>query len=347
MKRGSETMTRSRTLAGWLLGLAGALAGTAGTQAEEPAGASSPRSDVIVVVGAAGADEFREPFRTWADRWKKAAEAADVPATVIGLEEEPAAGGGEKAAPDREQLKQELAKQTGPAEGRLWVVFIGHGTFDGKTARFNLRGEDVTPADLRGWLAKVERPVAVLDCTSCSAPFLTELSAPNRVVLTATRSGTEFNFARFGDALSTGVTAPEADLDKDEQSSLLEAYLFAAARTAEYYSSQTRLQTEHPLLDDNGDKQGTPPDFFQGLKATKAAKSGAAADGGLAARFVLVPSERESQLPAEAKLRRDALELELARVRSRKDSLGDEAYWKEVERIVTAIARLYGENEKP
>ena len=29
----------------------------------------------------------------------------------------------------------------------LWLVLIGHGTFDGKTARFGLRGPDVTPAE--------------------------------------------------------------------------------------------------------------------------------------------------------------------------------------------------------
>lgn len=343
MKQGlASTAARCRRLVAGLLSLAGA----ASAHAEDTAASPSPRADVIVVVGAAGAEEFREPFQTWADRWKKAAEAARVPAALIGLDDQKAEDDG-KPASDRERLRQELARQAGSAEGRLWVVFIGHGTYDGKTARFNLRGEDVTPTDLRGWLAPIERPVAILDCTSSSAPFLAELSAPNRVVVTATRSGSEFNFARFGDALSAGVTAAEADLDKDEQSSLLEAYLFAAARTAEFYSSQTRLQTEHALLDDNGDKQGTPADFFQGLKAAKAAKSGAAADGALASGFVLVPSERESRLPAEVKRQRDGLERELAGLRARKDSLDEEAYWKEVERIVTAIARLYGETEKP
>jgi len=309
--------------------------------AEEPA----TRPDLIVVVGAAGADEYREPFQTWAERWRKAADAARAPSVTIGL------GGGDVAdgaisLTDRERLRQELAKQAGQGDGRLWIVLIGHGTFDGKTARLNLRGEDVTPVDLREWLGPIERSVAVLDCTSCSAPFLTELSAPNRVVIAATRSGSEFNFARFGDALSAAVTDRQADLDKDEQSSLLEAYLYAAARTAEFYASQTRLQTEHALLDDNGDKLGTPAEFYEGLKAAKSSKSGAAPDGGLASRFVLVPSEREARLSDETRQRRDELERELGRLRAGKDSLEEPDYWRQVERIVTEIARLYEEQEK-
>src|SRR4029434_7395612 len=98
-------------------------------------------------------------------------------------------------------------------------------------------------------------------------PFINELSASGRVVVTAARSGSEFNFARFGDYFSSAITDSKADLDKDDQTSLLEAFLAAAAGVKEFYLSDGRLVTEYALLDDNGDKRRTPADWSQGLCA--------------------------------------------------------------------------------
>src|SRR5262249_53253088 len=156
----------------------------------------------------------------------------------------------------------------------LWIVLIGHGTFDGREAKFNLRGPDLTEVELAEWLAPLKRPAAVINCASASGPFLNRLSGPNRVVVTATRSGHEQNLARFGQSLAESIADPRADLDKDGQISLLEAYLTASSRVAEYYKTHAQLATEHPLLDDNGDKLGTPPDWFHGIRATKRAKDG-------------------------------------------------------------------------
>ena len=46
--------------------------------------------------------------------------------------------------------------------------------------------------------AAVKRPLAVINCASASAPFINRLAGENRVVITATKSGDEQNFARFG-----------------------------------------------------------------------------------------------------------------------------------------------------
>lgn len=288
---------------------------------------------VIVVVGAAGEESFAEPFRTWSGHWKTAAEKAKAELQVIGLDED-----GETS--DRDRLKGALAEARGRTSP-LWLVLIGHGTFDGKIARFNLRGPDITPADLQEWLRPVERPVAVINGASASGPFLAELSGPGRVVVTSTRSGHEYNFARLGGYLAEAIADPAADLDKDEQTSLLEAWLAAAARTAEFYAADTRLQTEHALLDDNGDKLGTPPDFFEGIRPVKAAKEGAALDGKLAARLVLVPGDREETLSPEQRSRRDELEKTLAEMRSRKADLDESRYLEQIEPLLVELARIY------
>ena len=225
-------------------------------------------------------------------------------------------------------------------------MLIGHGTFDGKTARFNLRGDDISADEFAQWLAPVERPLAVINCASSSGPFLAALSGPKRAVVTAARSGHEVNFARFGEHLASSIGDLAADLDKDEQTSLLEAFLAASAKTREFYASEGRLATEHSLLDDNGDKLGTPGDWFQGNRAIKSAKDGATLDGPVAGQFVLVKSSREQQLPESVRVRRDELESQLAALRKRKSELAEAEYLKQLEPLLVELARLYESAER-
>lgn len=298
------------------------------------------RPAVLVVVGADGTPEYGKQFRAWAGRWKTAADQAKATWQAIGLEAE-AKTEAKSEATDRERLQQLLAEYSGPSTEPLWLVLIGHGTFDGKTARFNLRGPDVSAAELAAWLAPLKRPLALVDCTSSSGPFLQELSAPGRAVVVATKSGHEQNFARFGDYFSAAIADPRADLDKDGQTSLLEAFLLAAAGTAEFYASDGRLLTEHALLDDNGDRLGTPADWFHGVRATKAAKAGAAVDGTRAHQLHLVRSEREAQLTAAARQQRDQLEQQIEQLRGRKPQLAEDAYYRELEPLMVRLAQLY------
>lgn len=305
----------------------------------------TPRVSAIVVVGAEGTEEYGKQFRQWAGRWAEAAKRGRADFAQIGLD---VVG----KADDLDLLKQRLAETAGTRDPRrantepLWLVLIGHGTFDGKTARFNLRGPDVSAGELAQWLKPVERPVAIINCTSSSGPFLNELSAPNRVVITATKSGHEYNFARFGDYLSSAINDPQADLDKDEQTSLLEAFLLASSRVQEFYAREGRLMTEHAMLDDNGDRLGTPADWFQGVRAVKSAKSGAEVDGLRAAQWHLVRSAREARLPADMRMRRDEIERDLAQLRQRKMQLAEDEYLKLIEPLLVELAMLY-ENASP
>jgi hypothetical protein len=292
---------------------------------------AADRPRLIVVVGAEGTPEFGAQFRTWAERWQAAAEKGQAEAVVIGT----------AMADESDHAALEGAlKSATQGSSPLWLVLIGHGTFDGKNAKFNLRGDDLSAAELALWLRDIERPVAIVNCASCSGAFLSELSGKSRVVITATKSGHEYNFARFGEHLSAAIADPRCDLDKDDQTSLLEAFLFASAQVREFYSTESRLATEHSLLDDNGDRLGTPADWFRGLKPTKAAKGGAALDGGLARTFVLVASAEEEKLPEETRARRDELERQLAELRGRKNTLDETAYFRELEALLVELARL-------
>ena len=296
------------------------------------------RASVIVVVGAPGEEDYGRSFTQWAARWEKAAKQGGAESKVIGLSAGDSAG-------DRDQLQQQLAAE--PKDGaELWLVLIGHGTFDGKEAKFNLRSNDVTATELGGWLQPFRRPVAVINTASASAPFLQRLAATNRVVMTSTRSGSEVNFARFGQHLSESIADLSADLDKDGQTSLLEAFLMASRQVKEFYDVEGRLATEHALLDDTGDGMGTPSDWFRGVRASKSAKDGATLDGFRAHQFHLVKSEAEQKLSPAIRTQRNDLESAIAALRDMKAKLPEDEYYQKLEALLIDLSRLYDSAEK-
>jgi hypothetical protein len=292
---------------------------------------------LVLVIGAPGEPEYAEQFSAWAQLWTAAATNGGLQISVIGQDTN-------SPAADRERLLDVLAAETAKTNGELWLVFIGHGTYDGRAAKFNLRGPDISAEELAAALKPCVRPLAVAQCASASGPFLSALSAPDRAILTATRSGYEVNATRFGGYLATAIGDPAADLDKDGQTSLLEAYLMAARQTDRLFKEQGRLKTEHALLDDNGDGLGTPAEWFRGTRAVKAAADGKAVDGVRAHQFHLVRGSLEQTFSPETRARRDDLEQKLNALRARKAEMNEGDYYRELESILGQIARL---GEKP
>ena len=324
-----------------LLGVAGSLplesSITCAAETDPPPSASA-EATMLLVVGEPGTDEYARLFEQWAARWEDAAMQGDVALTVVGR-------GEQTDVTDYEQLKKAVAAQRDDSRRPLWIVLIGHGTFDGRTAKFNLRRPDVTATELAEWLVDVDRPLAVVNCASASAPFIDRLAGPDRVVVTATRSGAEANFTRFGDYVSQAVTDTAADLDKDGQVSLLEAFLTASRNTESYYEGQRQLATEHALLEDNGDARGVRAEMFSGIHPAKQAETGSALDGRRARQWHLVPSEEERRLPPEVRRRRDELELQLAALRDRRSEFTEDEYYARIEPLLLEIARLYESTE--
>ena len=298
--------------------------------AAESVPTAAERPTVIVVSGAPGEAEFAPDIALQMDAWAKVSGQAGAKYVAIGASDT-----------DRERVKAALEAEPKTGLNELWLVLIGHGTFDGKEAKLNLRGPDLSATDLAAWLKPFERPLAIIDTTSASAPFLAKLAAPKRVIVSATRSGNEQNYARFGKFLAEALPDPKSDLDKDGQISLLESFLSASHRTAEFYKNDGRLATEHALLDDNGDGLGTPADWFRGVLATKRARDGAASDGPRAHQFHLVRSMPEQQLSAEVRARRDQIELQLSALREKKAKMNEEKYFQELEKILLELAALY------
>lgn len=285
-------------------------------------------------MGAPGEAEFGQEFREQFEAWKEIGASAGANTILIGGEES-------ETPADRERLEQAIAAEPKQGTAELWLVLIGHGTFDGKEAKFNLRGPDITATDLAGWLKPIARTIAVVDTSSSSAPFMAKLAGPRRVVVTSTRSGYQQNYSRFGKYFTEAIAGAKADLDKDGQVSLLEAFLSGAHRTAEFYKTEGRLATEHALIDDNGDGLGTPADWFRGVRATKKANDKTPVDGARAHQLHLVRSAAEQQLSPDMRARRDQLELEISKLRDAKPKMAEAAYHEELEKLLTQLAELY------
>ena len=298
---------------------------------------------VVVVRGASGTAEYGRLFDEWAQHWIDAATTGRASLLRIG----PVETADSVASNDSKTLLKksidDFAKETQTQPGaELWIVLLGHGTFDGRAARFNLEGLDVSSDELGRWLDAVKSPTAIVNCSSSSGPFLQRLAAANRVVITATKSGSEVNFSRFGQFISEAIGDATFDLDKDGQTSLFEAYLSAGRRTEQFYAAEGRLTTEHSLLDDNGDGRGVRFDWFRGVRLVKRTQDGAAVDGARAHQFHLVRSEAEQQLDPAVRLERDRIENAVLELRTRKSSFATEdAYYSELEGLLIQLAEVF------
>ena len=294
----------------------------------------------IIVVGAEGTDDYATQFADWAENWKQLAIRKQAVLTAIGESLD-------ARNSDRALIEQELLRSP-ESYSATWLILIGHGTFDGKSARFNLRGPDLTAEQLQACCDRITHPLAVLNCFSASGPFLQALSGENRVVISATKNGFEFYFSHFGKFLSEAASEPESDLDHDGQVSLLEAYLAACRHTEAYYLDQGQLATEHALLDDNGDQRGSRADQFKGLDHLPEPEATASLpDGHRAQQFAVCALQPVSQIIGIQKQRRDALEIKILELKQRKTEFqSEDDYYHQLEPLMIQLAEIYREAEQ-
>ena len=289
--------------------------------------------DVVVVLGAPGTEEYGKRFKEAADAWQSACVKAVVKCEVL--------GGGKDEADEVKLLEERLKAEHGKTTGALWLVFIGHGTFDGREAKFNLRGADVTPTQLAGWLKPIKREIIFIDTASASAPFAKAVAGPNRICVSATKSADEFFYARFGEYFSKAIGGlPEADVDQDKQVSVLEAFLHSSKQVAEFYETDGRLATEHSTIDDNGDGIGTRAEVFQGVVAGKTA-DGSKPDGERARQVSLVLSEEDAKLTDADRAKRDEIERSIRALADKKAKMPEVEFYREMEKLMLDLARIY------
>ena len=170
-----------------------------------------------------------------------------------------------------------------------------------------------------------------VDTSSASGPFINELSGPGRTIITATRNGAENFTTLFGGYFVEALSAEAADADKNSRVSMLEAFRYAKGEVTRAYEREGLLSTEHAMLDDNGDKQGSQDPMPTG------------GDGKLAAAMAIGSAADAVPLPADPKLRalvleRRDLEHRVESLRLLKDNMDPAKYQSELEKLVTDLA---------
>lgn len=143
-----------------------------------------------------------------------------------------------------------------------WVFVIGHAHYEGRNAWWNLPGPDIAQADFGKLFESLKaREQVFFMTTSVSGLYIKPLSAPGRVVISATEADWETNETEFPfkltELLTTPPTTAELDADKDGTLTLFDLYITTARSLAQSYADRMLLATEHALLDDNGDGRGT------------------------------------------------------------------------------------------
>lgn len=217
----------------------------------------------------------------------------------------------------------------------IFIVLFGHGSSDGTDARFNLPGPDLSAADFAKLLGRFQTAhVVFVDTTSSSGEFVKALAGPRRTILTATRSGAERYDTQFGGFFVEAFGDDSADTNKDRRVSVLEAFAYARSQVQRSFEKEGLLQTEHALLDDDGD--GVPT---QEPDATKP-------DGRVAATLYLgtPPLTTASGAPiADPALKvlyeeRLALERRIEELKAVKNSIPADKYDAEFETLATELA---------
>ena len=291
---------------------------------------------LLILVGLAGDPEHGELFHKWGGELAESAGRLGVPADHVAyLVDQPGEGearvNGKATVEEIGKTFDRFAKLATP-EDAVYVVLIGHGSYDGKSAKFNLPGPDMSAADFNTQFRKLPtRQVVFVDTTSASGPFVNELSAPGRVIITATRNGAENFSTLFGGYFVDALTGDEADADKNRRVTMLEAFQFAKASVQRAYDKEGLLSTEHAVLDDNGDRAGS----------TDPSTSGA--DGKAASLLAIGSAADAASLPTDPKLRALVLEQRdmehrVESLRLLKESMDPAKYQSELEKLVTDLA---------
>ena len=286
----------------------------------------------VTVAGLGGEPDYEQRFTANAndlDRIFKAAQNAKV-WTLTGKESTKA---------KLTEVMGEVAREAKP-EDDLVVTLIGHGSYDGTEYKFNLVGPDITGADLAALCDKVTtKRQLIVDTTSASGGAVQALERPGRAVIVATKSGVEKNATVFARYWVEALEDPGADTDKNEAISALEAFAYADRKTADFYTSQKRLATEHPEFQDTGHGEAVRLAQREGL------------DGALMGTFTVVrigAAQAAMNDPAKRDLmtKKESLEQKIDELKYQKAAMEPGEYKKELTAALVELAKVQAELDK-
>jgi hypothetical protein len=287
----------------------------------------------LTVAGLGGEADYEQRFKMLADETDKLLKSGGPDRVVVTLE---------GPAATRQAVLGALGKfvQDAKSADSLVVMLIGHGTFDGVEYKINLPGPDLSGGDLAAALNRV--PAArqlVVNMTSASGGSIAALRKEGRVLVCATRTGTEKNATVFARFWVEALRDPAADTDKNETVSALEAFRYAQQKTNKFYEDQKRLATEHSVIEDTGKGTGekTPaPENGTGLRA---------------AAFPLVRFGTAQSAAADPQKKallehRDQIQAQIDQLKFQKTTMAPDAYKQSLTALLVELAKVQEAIEK-
>jgi hypothetical protein len=287
----------------------------------------------LTVAGLGGEPDYEQRFSMWATEIEAILKSSAGDSHIETLKGAAATRVNVRAALEK------IASQAKPDDA-LVVMLIGHGSFDGFDYKINLPGPDLSATELATLLNRVPASrQLVVNMTSASGGAVNALRRENRVVITATKTGTERNATVFPRFWVEALRDPAADTDKNETISALEAFHYAQQKVAEYYESQKRLATEHALLEDTGGGAGVRDPSAENREGLRAAA------------FPLVRLGAANALannPEKKKLldKKDQIEQQIDLLKYNKAALAPDDYKKKLTALLLDLAKTQEELDK-
>ena len=292
----------------------------------------------VIICGASGGQKYADQMRDWraslqtslVDRYGFKKDHVKM------LVDESVKTGGEVANADNvKKLFAEL-KKGGSKDDFVLIVLLGHGTYDGDVAKFNLVGPDLAAKEWADMVNGLQGRVAFVNTTEASFPFLETMSAKGHIVITATDSAAQKYATVFPEFFVKAMSEASTDLDKNGRTSLFEVFTAASAAVKQYYEQKGQLTTERALLDDTGDGKGK-----------EATADGP--DGGLA-RITNLDADNavatsNPELAALIKKQR-ALETSAEELKLKKGEMPDAEWNAQFEKLMLELAQVSAEIRK-
>lgn len=244
----------------------------------------------LIIAGVAGDQKNQVEFWETAQRLVSALTGpygyARENVTVL-FDDEARVGKGADGLPRRETIEatvEKLRSITQP-EDQLLVAVLGHAELMDNRAAIHLPGPDIQDKDFGKLFAGFPGRLIIIVATPVSGCFMEPLQGPGRIVITATKADREINKVRFGRVFSEVL---EKTANAGERVSVGALYMQAREIVDTEFKTAGLIPTEHAMLDDNGDGQGTREVVEQG---------GEAADGKLALATFVGPRVKAAVLP--------------------------------------------------
>jgi hypothetical protein len=259
----------------------------------------------LILSGVPGSEEHRTKFAEWS------ATTRDLLIDRFGFAEDEVVvlADREARAEDIRSAFASFADTLGD-DDTFFLFFIGHGAADREDYKFNIMGADLTSVEYSGLIDSVGAGrTVIVNGTNSSGASIAMLGGETRVVVTATRSGSERNdpifYQYFLDTLSTDA----ADEDLNERISVWEAFRYTTLEIERFYGDQGRLATEHPQIAANGEEPtGVDPENIPALAQSIAFNSDRDLDD-VADPELRALIERQRELESDVAVLREAQEL--------------------------------------